>query len=119
MPLISSKNQKAGLESAERYRDEPQKFWSKVLWTFYQSGGKAKMVMRKHFTHDPNHRNSSVKHSECSIMSCMAASGIASHIFIHTITYDESSRMVYRNILFAMYQGVHFPSLFLCVICIF
>uniref|UniRef100_A0A0E9XQ99 Transposase Tc1-like domain-containing protein n=1 Tax=Anguilla anguilla TaxID=7936 RepID=A0A0E9XQ99_ANGAN len=32
-PLISSKNRKTRLQFAQKYRDEPQKFWNKVLWT--------------------------------------------------------------------------------------
>jgi len=35
-PLISKKNRKARLEFAKKYRDEPQKFWDKVLWTMRQ-----------------------------------------------------------------------------------
>ena len=31
--LISSKNQKARLQFAKKYRDEPQTFWNTVLWT--------------------------------------------------------------------------------------
>ena len=32
-PLISKKNRKARLDFAKKYRDEPHKFWDKVLWT--------------------------------------------------------------------------------------
>ena len=31
--LISSKKQKAILQFAKKYRDEPHMFWNKVLWT--------------------------------------------------------------------------------------
>ena len=111
-PLISKKNRKARLEFAKKYRDEPQKFWDKVLWTdetkinFYQSDGKAKVWRKKGTAHDPKHTSSSVKHGGGNVMAwaCMASSGTGSLIFIEDVTHDGSSKMnseVYRNILSA------------------
>ena len=72
------------------YRDEPQMFWNKVLWTdetkinLYQRDGKAKVKGKKESAHDPKHRRSSVKHGGGRVMAwaCMAASGVGSLIFI-------------------------------------
>lgn len=111
-PLISKKNRKARLDFAKRYRDEPQKFWDKVLWTdetkmnLYQSDGKAKVWRKKGSAHDPKHTSSSVKHGGGNVMAwaCMASSGTGSLIFIDDVTHDGSSKMnseVYRNILSA------------------
>ena len=109
---MSSKNRKARLEFAKKYRDEPQKFWNTFLWTdetkinLYQSDGKAKVWRKKGTAHDPKHTSSSVKHGGGNVMAwaCMAASGTGSFIFIDDVTDDGSSRMnseVYRNILSA------------------
>ena len=92
-PLIGRKNRKAILEFANKYRDEPQKFWNKVLWTdetninLYQSDGKAKVWRKKGSAHNPKLASSSVKHGGGSVMAwaCMAASGVGSLIFIHDV----------------------------------
>ena len=61
-PLISKKNMKARLEFAKKYREKPQTFWGKVLWTdetkinLYQSDGKAKVWTKKGSAHDPKHK---------------------------------------------------------------
>ena len=73
-PLISKKNRKARLDFAKKYRDEPQKFWDKVLWTdeakinLYQSDGEAKGWRKKGSAHDPKNTSSSVKHGGGNIM---------------------------------------------------
>jgi hypothetical protein len=116
-PLISSKNRKARLKLAKKYRDEPQKFWNTILWTdetkinLYQSDGKAKVWRKKGTAYDPKHTctSSSVKHGGVNVMAwaCMAASGTGSSIFIDDVTDDGSSRMnseVCRNILSANLQ---------------
>lgn len=107
-PLISSKNQKARLEFARKYRDEWQKFWKKVLWAdetksnLYQSDGKAKMWRKKGSAYHPRHTTSSVKQGGDSVLAwaCMAASRTGSFIFIDDVTHYASSRMnseVYWN----------------------
>uniref|UniRef100_A0A3B1IQX0 Transposase Tc1-like domain-containing protein n=1 Tax=Astyanax mexicanus TaxID=7994 RepID=A0A3B1IQX0_ASTMX len=111
-PLISSKNRKARLEFARKYRDEPQTFWNTVLWTdetkinLYQSDGKAKVWRKKGTAQDPRHTSSSVKHGGGNVMAwaCMAASGTGSIIFIDNVTDDGSSKInseVYRQVLSA------------------
>lgn len=109
-PLISKKNRKARLDFAKKHRDQPQKFWNKVVWTdetkinLYQSDGKAKVWRKKGSAYDPKHTSSSVKHGGGSVMAwaCMAASGTGSLVFIDDVTHDGSSRMnsdVYKTIL--------------------
>ena len=68
--------------------------------------GKAKVWRRKGSAHDAKHTSSSVKHSggRVMVLACMAASGVASLIFIDDVNPDGNSRMnseVYKNILSA------------------
>ena len=53
------------LQFAKNYRDEPQKFWNKVLWTDenkINQSGNAKVWRKNTSTQDPKHTSSSVKH---------------------------------------------------------
>ncbi len=101
------------MELAKKYRDEPQKFWDKVLWTdetkinFDQKDGKAEVWIKKGSAHDPKNTSSSVKHGGGDVMAwaSMASSGTGSLIFIDDVTHDGSSKMtseVHRNILSAI-----------------
>lgn len=59
-PLISSKNQRARLELAKKYRNEPQHFWNQD-WP-QQNDGKAKVWRKKRSAHDPKHTITNIRH---------------------------------------------------------
>ena len=85
------------LQFANKYRDEPHKFWNKAYGLMRPMLILTKVMERtkcgergKGSAQYPNYTSSSGKHGGGSVMACacMAASGVGSLIFIVDVTHD-------------------------------